>query len=297
MDWAHYLHFSFADLQGLFSRRTAILTLMAILLYEATGIFYKTLTLQMLRMSPAATAEARAPLPAIATREPMQAYHAILERNVFGTTTQTAGDKQPGNTPQQQDISLLFDLRGTVAGEGKYGFAVIEDKKTRKQKLIKPQDLVSGAKVVRIKRNAIDVMIDKQVLTLKIEERTEEPIIPPSGYKTPLAPVASGGTITVNRSEIEATLADMGSMLRQAQVRPYFKAGVPEGFIITNIHPGSLYQRMGIVNGDILQMLDGRKIQTADDMVSLLNTLKGASGAALSLMRGGKQQTLDYQFR
>jgi general secretion pathway protein C len=297
LDWAHYLHFSFADLQRFFSRRMAILTLMAILLYEATGIFYKTLTLPMLRVSPPPAAEARAPLPVVATREPIQAYHAILERNVFGTTTQTTGDKQQGNTPQQQDISLLFDLRGTVAGEGKYGFAVIEDRKTRKQTLIKPGDLVSGAKVVRIKRNAIDVMIDKQALTLKIEERTEAPIVPPASDKTPSAPVASGGTITVNRSEIEAALSDMGSMLRQAQVQPYFKAGVPEGFIITNIQPGSLYQRMGIVNGDILQGADGRKIQTADDMVSLLNTLKGASGAALSLMRRGKQQTLDYQFR
>lgn len=297
MDWAHYFRFSFSDFQGLFSRRTVILTLMAVLLYEATGVFYKALTLQLLRMTPSPAAEATAPLPAIATREPIEAYHTILERNVFGTATQTTDDKQAENKPQrQQDISLFFDLRGTVAGEGKYGFAVIEDKKTRKQRLVKTGDVVSGARVVRIKRNSLDVLIDDQERTLKIAERTEAPIVPPAGDKTPVAPVASGGAITVNRSEIAAALADMGSMLRQAQVRPYFKAGVPEGFLITNIHPGSLYQRMGIANGDIIQGVDGRRIQTADDMMSFLNTLKEASGTVLSLQRGGKQQTLNYQF-
>jgi type II secretory pathway component PulC len=54
---------------------------------------------------------------------------------------------------------------------------------------------------------------------------------------------------------------------------------------------------MGITNGDILREIDGRKIQTADDMMSFLNTLKGASGMALLMQRGGKQQMLNYQFR
>ncbi len=297
MDRAHYFRFSFSDFKLLFSRRTVMLTLMAVLLYEATGVFYKALTIQLLRMAPPPAAEATAPLPAIAAREPIEAYHTILERNVFGTTTQATEDKQAKNKPQQQDITLLFDLRGTVAGEGKYGFAVIEDKNTRKQRLVKTGDVVSGARVVRIKRNSLDVLIDDQERTLKMVQRTEAPIVPPAGFKTPFAPVTSGGTITVNRSEITEALNDMGSILRQAQVRPFFKAGVPEGFLITNIQPGSLYQRMGITNGDILQGIDGRRIQTADDMMSFLNILKGASGMALLMQRGGKQQTVNYQFR
>jgi general secretion pathway protein C len=106
-----------------------------------------------------------------------------------------------------------------------------------------------------------------------------------------------GGTVTVDRSEISSALANMGTLLRQAQVRPYFKGGVPDGFMITNITPGSLYQRMGIANGDILQSVDGRKVQTADDMMSFLSTLQGSSGMAISLQRGGKPQKLNYQFR
>ncbi len=67
----------------------------------------------------------------------------------------------------------------------------------------------------------------------------------------------------------------MGSLLRKALVRPYFNAGVPDGFIISNIRSGSLYQKMGIMNGDIIQEVNSRKIQTADDVMGLLSTMKG----------------------
>ena len=296
MDWRHYFRFSFSDLKPFFSHRTAILILMAILLYETTGIFYRAMTLQLLRKTRPAAAEATAPLPVTSTRKPIEAYQIIVQRNIFDTTTEMTDTKEIKNKPRQPDVSFLFDLRGTVAGEGKYGFAVIEEKKTRKQQLVKIGDIVSGAKILRIKRSSLDVLIDGEERTMKMAERTETPIVPPEGGKTPVA-AASGEAIAVKRSEISAALSNMGDMLRQARMRPYFKGGVPDGFLITNIRPGSLYQRMGLANGDILQGVDGRQIETADDMISLLNTLKEASGAAILLQRGGKPQTLNYLFQ
>jgi len=304
VNWARYFHFSLSYFKGLFSPKTVILTVMAILLYQSVGIFYNALALQLLRMSPPPAAVAEAPPAAVAAREPLDAYKAILERNIFGTTTKSIEEKQAETTPQQ-DITLLFDLRGTVAGEGKYGFAVIEEKGSHKQRLIKMDDVVSGARILRIRRNALDVLIDDKERTLKLAERPEAPIVPPAGGKTmpadgktmPVVSPVSGGSVILNRSEISTALTDMGGMLRQAQVRPYFKAGVPEGFMISNIQAGSLYQTMGIVDGDIIQGVDGRRIQTADDMTALYETMKKAPGMALSLERGGKQQTLNYQFR
>jgi general secretion pathway protein C len=298
VDLARYFRFSFSDLQGLVSRRTVILTLMAVLLYQTAGVFYQALALQLLRMTPPPVAEVQAPTAVAVAREPFDAYKPVLDRNIFGTTTKTIEEKQIANKPlPQQDIALLFDLRGTVAGEARYGFAVIEEKATKKQKLVKIGDVISGARIIRIKRSSLDVMVGDQERTLKMAERTEAPVVPLAGGGAPVPPVAVGGTVTVDRSEISSALANMGTLLRQAQVRPYFKGGVPDGFMITNITPGSLYQRMGIANGDILQSVDGRKVQTADDMMSFLSTLQGSSGMAISLQRGGKPQKLNYQFR
>lgn len=300
MDWLSRFHFSLSDLQGLVSRRTVILVLMALFLYQGVGIFYKVLTLQIIGMRPAPAAEIKAQASTSAARDPLDAYKAIPERNLFGTTTKAISDKQAVG-PAQQDVALLVDLRGTVAGDGKTGFAIVEEKGTRKQRLVKVGDAIAGAKLVRIKRNAVDVLIDGQERTLKMLETKEAPILPHSASVPSAAGPAGAavprGEIVINRAEIGAGLQDMGSMLRQAQVRPYFNAGVPDGFMISNIQAGSIYQRMGMVDGDIIQGVDSRKIQTADDMMTLFNTLKSASNMALSIRRGGRQETLNYQFR
>lgn len=294
MDWLRRFHFSLSDLRGLVSRRTLILALMAVFLYQGVGIFYKVLTLQIIRMKPASAAEVKMPAAAAAVREPPEAYRVIPERNLFGTTTKTVADKQ--TPPAQQDIALLFDLKGTVAGEKKYGFAIIEEKGTRKQRLVKAGEVIAGAKVVRINRNSMDILVEDRERNLKMAETKEAPILPPpaAGFSPPPVPF---GSVVLNRSEIGAGFQDMGSMLRQAQVRPYFNAGVPDGFMISSIQAGSLYQKMGIIDGDIIQGVNSRPIRTADDMMELYNVIKSGPGMALSIKRRGNLETLNFQFR
>jgi general secretion pathway protein C len=292
VDWLRIFHFSLSDFRDLISRRMVILVLTAIILYQGTGIIYNILKLQLIRTRPAPAAVERGRLAA-PVREPADAYRVIPERNLFGTTHMTT-DRQAGGL-QQQDIALPIELRGTVAGEGKYGFAIIEEKGSRKQRLVKAGDiLLSGAKVVRIKRNAVDLMINNRKQTLKIVETKEGPILTPSPVATPgVAP----GTTVLSRSEIDEGLQDMGSLLRQALVRPYFNAGVPDGFLISNIRPGSLYKKMGMIDGDIIQEVNNRKIQTADDVMGLLSTIKSGSSLSVTVKRQGNQETLNYQFQ
>jgi general secretion pathway protein C len=298
VDWSRFSHLSLADFRGLVSRRTVILAVMAVMLFQGTGIFYKVLTLQLIRIRPAAAAAEKVRATAVPIREPADAYRVIPERNLFGTTTQAVMDKQIAALPQQQDVALLIDLKGTVAGGPKYGFAIVEEKGTKKQRLVKAGDLIDGAKVVRIKRNAIDLLVGDQERTLKMAEMNEGPILPPppGGMAATIA-AAPAGTTVISRSEIDTGLQDMGSLLRQAQIRPYFNAGVPDGFLVSNIRPASIYRKMGIIDGDIIQKVNNRPIQTADDMTGLLNVLKSGSGLSLTIQRRGKQETLNYQFQ
>lgn len=295
MDWSRFIHLSPADFQGLFSRRTVILTVMAVILYQGVGIFYKAAALQLVRMRPSPAAEA-IKATAAPVREPADAYRAIPERNLFDTTTKPFGaDKQAAAV--QQDVALSIDLRGTVAGEGKYGFAIIEEKGTKKQRLVKTGDVVAGARVVRIKRNAIDLLVNDQERTLKIVDRPEGPILPAQAASAAPLPPPPAGAVVLSRSDVQEALEDMGSLLRQAQIRPYFNAGVPDGFLITNIRRGSIYQRVGIANGDIIQEVNNRKIQTADDMTGLLNMLKSSPDLSLTVRRRGSPQTLNVRFQ
>jgi len=293
MDWSRFFQWSLFDFRGLVSRRTVLLAVMAVILYQVTGIFYKALALQLIRMRPSPAAET-AQKAAAPIREPLDAYRVIPERNLFGTTTKAVAEKQVAAVPQQ-DIALLIDLRGTVAGGARYGFAIIEEKGTRKQRLVKVGDVVTGAKVVRIRRNAIDLLVNDQESTLEMLETKKGPI--PVPLKAAAAPAVSSGTTIVSRSVIQEAMADMGSILSQAQVRPYFNAGVPDGFIVNSIRPGSLYQRMGIANGDIIQEVNNRKIRTVDDVMGLLNIIQSGSSLSLGIKRREKSEILNYRFQ
>ncbi len=273
-----------------------LLVVMALFLYVGTGIGYGLLKLQLIRMRPApATAKVEIPAAETLLREPAEGYRIVTERNLFGTTTKTIADKQAG--PATPDIATLVDLKGTVAGDPPYGFAIIEERATRKQRLVKVGAVFAGAKVVRIRRNALDLTIGDQERTLKIAETKEAPILPPAAAEAAPPVTTAGGAIVLARSELGTALQNMGTMLRQAQVRPFFNAGSPDGFMITGIQAGSLYQKMGIVDGDIIQGVDNRTIRTADDMMALFNTLKNAPAMSLTVRRTGKQETLKYQFR
>jgi len=298
VDWSRFSHLSLADFRGLVSRRMVILAVMAVMLFQGTGIFYKVLTLQLIRIRPTPAAAEKVRVTAVPIREPADAYRVIPERNLFGTTTQTVTDKQTAAMPQQQDVALLIDLKGTVAGGPKYGFAIVEEKGTKKQRLVKAGDLIDGAKVVRIKRNAIDLLVGDQERTLKMVEMNEGPILPPlPGGTAATTAAAPAGTTVISRSEVDTGLQDMGSLLRQAQIRPYFNAGVPDGFLVSNIRSGSIYRKMGIIDGDIIQKVNNRPIQTADDMMELYNLIKSGPGMALTVKRRGSPETLNYQFR
>ena len=291
MDWLRQFRFSLSAFPDLIPRRMVILALMAVILYQATGILYSILKLQLIRARPVQAALERGNVAT--AREPVDAYRVIPERNLFGTTTSRMTDKQAGASPQQ-DIALSIELKGTVAGGARYGFAVIEEKGTHKQRLVKVGDTLLGMEVLRIKRNEIDLLVNNKEHTLKIVAAKEGPILSPY----PLAkPGVAPGTTVLSRNEIDERLQDMGSLLRQALVRPYFTAGVPDGFLISNIRPGSLYTKMGMMNGDIIQEVNHQKIQTADDVMGLLSTIKSSTSLSLTVKRNGNLQTLNYQFQ
>jgi len=296
VDWSRFSHLSLSDFSGLLSRRTVILVLMAVVLFQVTGIFYKALTLRLVGMRPVPAA-GKAQTVAIPVREPADSYRIIAERNLFGTTTKAVTEKQTAAVPPAQDVALLVELRGTVAGGPKYGFAVIEEKGTKKQRLVKAGDLIGGARVIRIDRNAIAVLVNDQERILRIAETAERPIVPSPAAPAPVAAAPPAGATVISRGEIDAGLQDMGSLLRQAQIRPYFEGGVPDGFLISNIRAGSLYQKMGAVDGDIIQEVNGRKIRTADDVMGLLNTIKAGTNMSMTIKRRGKQETLNYVFQ
>lgn len=303
LDWHWLTNLNFSSLISQTARyRTAlILAVITILTYQSVGIFYKAVGLKLIRVKTAAPAVQPAVQTPAAVAEPADAFRVIAERNLFGTTDKTLADKQMASQAQaaQPGVTDTLEVRGTVAGDAPFGFAVIEDKKQKKQRLYKVGETISGAKIVRIMRNAVAFMINGQEKILRVPETAEKGVLPapaPVAAGPVMAPTP-GGTVVISRSDIEGSLRDMGTMLSQAQIRPYFTAGKPDGFMISNIRGGSLYQKIGLADGDIVQAVNNRRLTSGDDMVELYNLFKSSPGMTLKFLRQGREQNFNYTFR
>lgn len=283
-------------------RTGAVLIVLTILMYQCAGIFYKVAGLILIQGRGVSWALPQTVSAPFVAAEPVDFYKVVSDRNLFGTTDKTLTGKQTGykTTAARSDIAQILEVRGTVAGDAKYGFAVIENKADKKQRLYKVGDNLSGARIVRIMRNAVALNVNGQEQILKVPETSEKSILPPGSPSGPSGPspvAVSGKTILVDRKDIDDSLKDMGTILSQAVVRPYFTGGVQDGFMISNIKRGSIYQRIGFLDGDVIQGINDRKLTTGDDMMELYNSFKSASSLALQVKRQGRREIFNYTFR
>ena len=266
-------------------------------MYALVGIFYDVVSIKLMGKSIAKLAQGRTMPAASFQKQPADYYAVIHQRNLFGSTDKAAADKkQEAAKPEGTlDISTLLVIKGTVAGTGKDGFAVIEEKAKNKQSLYKVGNVVAGAKLIKITRNAVTFQIDNKEKVLMMMETQIAPLLLPRPVQ-PTAPSRSEPMV-INRNDVDASLKDMGALMSQAQIRPYYTAGAPDGFMITNIRPGSLYEKVGLTEGDIIQGAGDRRLLTADDWTFLYNSMKAGSSLTLRIKRGEAEENLSYVFR
>ena len=221
-------------------------------------------------------------------------YQPIIDRNIFVTEEATPVETSGKQMEELEPTSLKIALLGTAVGGQQEGFAVIEEGGKKKQGLYKVGDSVQGATVKRILRGKVVLRVnDKdEILTMKEEPASRGE---PESPKEPKA--EREATVMVKRSEVDESLKDVHQLLSQVRIRPHFTDGVADGLAVSNIKPGSIFARMGLQNGDIVQGLDGRNIQTPDDVMEVYQRLKSGSRVTVQVMRDGEEKIINYQIR
>jgi len=114
---------------------------------------------------------------------------------------------------------------------------------------------------------------------------------------------ASGGVakqgenkFVVDQAEIDNALANPDRLFTEVQAVPNFVGGKPAGIKLLAMTPTSVFAKLGLQRGDILDKINGTDLDIASGM-NLFNQLKGQKRITIDLTRGGKKQTLDYEIR
>lgn len=232
-------------------------------------------------------------------KEPLGYFNVIMDRNIFGSTLKKATEQVKGPEVEAlEPTSLKIALLGTVTGNPQNAFAVIEQTQKRTQNLYKVGQKLDGVE------NATLKTIFRGKVILRVGDRDEVLIMEePSSQKTekrgraPTPSVRAERSITVRLSDLAKPLQDINQIMSNVRIRPHFKDGVADGLVITRIRAGSVFRRLGLRNGDILQQINGNAVENPDHIFSLYNDLKSGSPVSIQIKRRGQQRTLNYRFR
>ncbi len=80
----------------------------------------------------------------------------------------------------------------------------------------------------------------------------------------------------------------------QARIVPSFKNGQANGFKLFSIRPDSLYSKIGIQNGDVIQRINGYDMNSPDKALEAYTKLRNAGALDLTVERNGQSTSYHY---
>ncbi|UCD89893.1 MAG: PDZ domain-containing protein [Desulfobacterales bacterium] len=260
--------------------------------------FYNVSTSRIDTVLPFSTDNRQEIRPNDTIHRPLSYYRTIAERNLFNTKTDV--DRQPEKLDLEalKPTDLKLKLLGTVAGEKKDTYAVIEEVGARQQNLYRVGDTIQSATLKTILRGKVILNVNGEDQILGIEKdsgRSERSNYSRKSNATPLnRQSAALENIKLKRSQIETAVQDINTLMKQVRIRPHFTNGEPDGLRVTGIRPNSIFYRMGLKSGDVITGVDGKNIVSVDDALKLYQSLQSSESLKLQLKRRGRSKTLEY---
>jgi general secretion pathway protein C len=225
---------------------------------------------------------------ALEPRRELSDYSSILERGLFGE------GKGPSSGPAVE--SSVYRLIGTIEGD-RFSGAVLEDASGQAFYRI-DQKLPDGSQIIKVQRDKITLRrADGSTTEIQVVDDTKivnvaRPAVNAGGVRK-----LSEGKWAVDQREVTASTENINQLLTQARALPYMEQGKTVGFRISEIVPGSLYEKIGLQNGDVIQKINSQDVDDPAKFFQMYQSLKEERNITIDLIRGGQRQSLSYEIR
>ena len=103
----------------------------------------------------------------------------------------------------------------------------------------------------------------------------------PSSYST------DGQNYYIDSTEVDSHLNNFATLLNQARMVPHFVKGKHQGYKVKAIDKGSLYEKLGLRNNDIITELNGEPLDSPERVMSLFKQLRNEREFSVKLNRRG----------
>ena len=258
-------------------------------------------------------------------------YHppnsAIIEGNIFGTVPKTA--EEPGAEPAAV-ANIDAELTGVIyfSLDNKLNQATIKLKEENKTDVYKIGDEVSpGVTVADIQPTKVTLNVGSArtqelffLFGAKLLPGMEPP--GPNDYVDPysrMPPEVRARALLayrqnlvddniqqigenyfkIQKSVIEKTLGNINEVMTQARMVPnnvQDGSGTKmDGFKIFNIKPGSIFQKLGMRDGDVIRKINNAPMDSVTKGFDLLQALRYEKKFDIDLLRGAQPLQMNYQ--
>ena len=243
-------------------------------------------------------------------------YTKIVERNIFGATekVEAVPVEEVGPIETLEETSLQLSLQGTIAGDSASARAIILDQRKRSQDIYRVGDSVQEAQIRQILRGKVILRHgDKDEILIMVEGKgSPQPAAKVNSRRRPgrqtrrpaqTAPLAESSgeieevTIPIAKDVLQNSMNDLNDLMTQVRVRPYFRRGKPEGLIVSQIKSGSVFAKLGLMNGDIIASVNGKQMSSPEEAFQFYNSLKSGKAVSIEITRRGKKKMFTYDIQ
>ena len=250
-----------------------------------------------------------APVRLGAGTHPRVYYNPIVTRDIFNLAP-------PPEAAPVENETMDVKLIGTSQMSGGKPYAIIEDANGR-QSLYRVGDQIPDAgQLVEVATNRAVVLHNGHRVAIEIPKEGLTPGAPLNFHPTPgrnhrlpglgnpgMRPPGRGirrmgaNRYMLDRSTVDNNLKNMAPLFTQIRATPQLENGVAHGFRLTEIQPNSIFQQIGLQDGDLVNAVNGQTVGDPAKALVMLQSLQTMPSVTIDVVRNGAPTQLHYNIR
>ena len=244
-------------------------------------------------------------------RKPTKASYKdpIVKRSIFDSTkvgleVEDEEVEYDGSEGVASDMAVTL-LATLVATDPQFSSALISEsgKGSKAFGFAEGDGLFGEAEVVRIEQRRVIIIRDGR--TEYIEMEGDNRVADRGGKKPKKSQgddddriTKEGDKIIVERALVDDALANVESLATKIRVVPHKGSdGEVDGYRLSAIRRGSLFDKLGIKNGDVVHAVNGLPLTSMEGAMSAFQSLQSEDEFSFDVTRRNKKSTFEYEIR
>ena len=239
--------------------------------------------------------------------------------NVFSPSTGMSSPAKEASKETKEAPKSVYALVGTISSANpEAARAILWAEGMKEPRLFRlKQEIEPGLTLVKIDRDAVWLLRGKtreklELLPVGSKVRiAAAPAAPGAAAGASVAGAASGGaggpdirvtrigenTYSMDEAGLSQLTGNFNQFMTQVRLIPYFEGNRNSGYRFAAIRPGTAFEKLGFVSGDVIQAINNIELTSPERMFTIFQNLKDEKRVAVNVLRQGQKTTLTYEIR